>query len=142
MKALVLLSLKTKGRSVGRFHQLSQDKFDKLVAYALENNVAIGFDSCSAQKFMKSVKGHKNEDQFLQSAEPCESTLYSMYIDVKGNFFPCSFSPDTEGWKTGISVLECNDFIKDVWFNERTRKFSNKVIGCRNCNKSCAIYEI
>lgn len=142
MKALVLLSLKTKGRSAGRFHQLSQDKFDNLVNYALENNISIGFDSCSAQKFMKSVKGHKNEEQMNQSAEPCESTLYSSYIDVKGDFYPCSFAPKTEGWETGISVLTCNDFIEDVWFNERTRKFSEGVIKCRNCKQSCSIFEI
>lgn len=142
MKALVLLSLKTKGRSVGRYHQLSQDKFDNLVKYSLENGASIGFDSCSAQKFMKAVKGHPNEKQFEQSAEPCESTLYSMYIDVNGDFYPCSFSPDTEGWEKGISVLECDNFLEDIWFNKRTRDFSERVIACRNCNKSCTIYEI
>lgn len=142
MKALVFLSLKTKGRSVGRFHQLGQEKFNKLVAYALENNVPIGFDSCSAQLFMKSVKGHKNETQFAQSAESCESTLYSLYIDVKGDFYPCSFSPDTEGWETGLSVLECNNFIEDIWQHEKTKKFRERVISCRNCKQSCSIYEI
>ena len=91
---------------------------------------------------MKAVKGHKNEEQFTQSAEPCESTLYSLYIDVKGDFYPCSFSPNTEGWKTGLSVLECDDFLKDIWFNERTRNFSEGVIKCRNCSQSCSIYEI
>ena len=142
MKALVLLSLKTKGRSVGKFHQLGQEKFNKLVAYALENNVPIGFDSCSAQLFMKSVKGHKNEEQFTQSAESCESTLYSLYIDVKGDFYPCSFSPGTSDWETGLSVLECNDFLSEIWQNEKTKKFRERVISCRNCKQSCSIYEI
>jgi MoaA/NifB/PqqE/SkfB family radical SAM enzyme len=142
MKALVLLSLKTKGRSVGKFHQLGQEKFTNLVNYALENNVPVGFDSCSAQLFMKAVKSHPNEKEFEQSAEPCESTLYSLYIDVNGDFYPCSFSPGTQGWEKGISVLECNNFLEDIWFNERTRNFSDKVIGCRECNQSCTIYEI
>lgn len=142
IKSLVLLSLKTKGRSIGKFHQLKQDKFDNLVNYALNNNVAIGFDSCSAQKFMKSVKGHKNEKEFNQSAEPCESTLYSLYIDVKGDFYPCSFSPDTEEWETGLSVLDCNEFITDIWQHEKTKKFRERVISCRSCKQSCAIYEI
>ncbi len=142
MKALVLLSLKTKGRSVGKYHQLTQDNFNNLVNYALNNNISIGFDSCSAQKFMKSVKGHPNEKQFEQSAEPCESTLYSLYIDVKGDFYPCSFSPGTSGWENGISVIDCKNFIEDIWFNEKTRKFSEGVIKCRNCNKSCTIYDI
>ena len=142
MKALVLLSLKTKGRSVGKYRQLTQEQFTTLTNYALENNVAVGFDSCSAQKFMKAVKGHSNEKQFDQSAEPCESTLYSLYIDVRGDFFPCSFSPDTEGWEKGLSVLECNDFLEDIWQHEKTKKFREKVISCRNCKQSCSIYEI
>ena len=142
LKAIVFLSLKTKGRSKNRYHQLTQEQFSTLTNYALEHNVPMGFDSCSAQKFMKAVKGHKNEEQFTQSAEPCESTLYSLYIDVKGDFYPCSFSPNTEGWKTGLSVLECDDFLKDIWFNERTRNFSEGVIKCRNCSQSCSIYEI
>lgn len=142
LKALVFLSLKTKGRSKNRFHQLTQEQFTNLTNYALENEVPMGFDSCSAQKFMKAVKGHKNEETFLQSAEPCESTLYSSYIDVKGDFYPCSFAPKTEGWETGISVLECNNFLEDVWYNERTRNFSEGVIKCRNCKQSCSIFEI
>lgn len=142
LKAIVFLSLKTKGRSKNRFHQLTQDQFTDLTNYALENEVPMGFDSCSAQKFIKAVKGHPNEEQFLQSAEPCESTLYSMYIDVKGDFYPCSFSPKTEGWDEGLSVRDCNNFIEDIWFNEKTRKFSEGVIKCRNCEQSCSIFEI
>lgn len=142
LNALVLLSLKTKGRSKDRFHQLTQEQFTNITNYALENDVPMGFDSCSAQKFMKAVKGHPNEKSFEQNAEPCESTLYSMYVDVKGDFYPCSFSPDTEGWETGLSVLECDNFLEDIWFNDKTKKFRDRVIGCRNCKQSCTIYEI
>jgi MoaA/NifB/PqqE/SkfB family radical SAM enzyme len=142
LNALVFLSLKNKGRSKGRFHQLSQDKFTELTNYALENNIPMGFDSCSAMKFMKAVKGNKDEEKFSQYAESCESTLYSAYIDVRGDFFPCSFTPNTEDWKTGLSVLECDDFIEDIWQNEKTKKFREGVIGCRNCSKSCSIYDI
>jgi radical SAM protein with 4Fe4S-binding SPASM domain len=142
MKALVLLSLKTKGRSVGRYHQLGQEKFTTLANYAIENYVSIGFDSCSAQLFMKAVKGHSNEKQFEQSAEPCESTLYSLYIDVKGDFYPCSFATETEGWEKGLSVIDCEDFTKDIWQNEKTKKFREKVINCRDCKQSCSIYDI
>ena len=77
------------------------------------------------------------------NAESCESAIYSMYIDVKGDFYPCSFSTEVENWKdNGLSVLKCNDFIKDIWFNEKTRKFSEGVIKCRNCKQSCSIFEI
>lgn len=143
LNAIVFLSLKTKGRSKNRYHQLTQDQFTTLTNYALDNNIPMGFDSCSAQKFTKAIENHPNEKEMITNAEPCESTLYSMYIDVKGDFYPCSFSTEVENWKdNGLSVLKCNDFIKDIWFNEKTRKFSEGVIKCRNCKQSCSIFEI
>ena len=142
LNAIVFLSLKTKGRSKNRFHQLSQEQFTKLTNHALENNIPMGFDSCSAQKFLVAIKDHPNYKEMETNAESCESTLYSMYIDVKGSFFPCSFTPGTDGWSEGLSVLECEDFVKDIWFNEKTRKFSEGVIKCRNCKQSCSIYDI
>ena len=142
LNAIVFLSLKTKGRSVNRFHQLTQDQFTTLTEYALEHSIPMGFDSCSAQKFMKAVENHPQVEKMASYAESCESTLYSMYIDVNGDFYPCSFSTDIEGWETGLSVIDCNDFLEDIWFNERTRKFSEGVIKCRDCNQSCSIYEI
>lgn len=142
LNALVLLSLKTKGRSKNRFHQLTQEQFKNITDYSFENNVPMGFDSCSAQKFLKSIKDHNNYKQMEQHAEPCESTLYSMYIDVNGNFYPCSFSTETKGWEEGISVIECDNFLEDIWFNPKTNIFRDNVINCRNCNKSCPIYNI
>ena len=142
LNALVFLTLKPKGRSKNRYHNLTQEQFTNITNYALENKVSMGFDSCSAQLFMKAVKYHPNKEIFEQSVECCESTLYSMYIDVRGNFYPCSFSEGVEGWEKGISVIDTDDFIKDVWFNERTRKFSDGVISCRNCGKSCSIYDL
>jgi hypothetical protein len=142
LNAIVFLSLKTKGRSKDKFHQLTQDQFTTLTNHALDNNVPMGFDSCSAQKFLKAIENHPNFTQMETHAEPCESGIYSSYIDVKGDFYPCSFSPDTEGWETGLSVIDCDDFIKDIWQHEKVKKFRERVINCRNCNKSCTIYDI
>jgi radical SAM protein with 4Fe4S-binding SPASM domain len=142
LQALVFLSLKTKGRSVGRYNQLSQEQFNKLIEYAFEKNISVGFDSCSAQKFIKSIEKHPDKEKMLQCTDPCESTLYSLYIDVNGDFYPCSFATETDGWEKGLSVIDCEDFIEDIWQNEKTKRFREKVINCRECNKSCAIYEI
>jgi MoaA/NifB/PqqE/SkfB family radical SAM enzyme len=142
MNAIVFLSLKKMGNAKSGYTQLNQEKFNNLCKYAITNNIRFGFDSCSAQLFLKAVKDHPNYKLMEQCAETCESTLYSMYIDVKGNFYPCSFSPDTEGWNTGISVLNCNNFIEDIWLHDRTKNFSEGVIKCRNCKQSCSIYNL
>ena len=111
LNAIVLLSLKQKGRAiVNDFNPLSQDKFNELVNFALGNNIGVGFDSCSAFKFIKSIEGRENQKQLEMFADPCESTIYSSYINCRGDFFPCSFAEGDGDWKEGISVLNCNNF--------------------------------
>lgn len=139
LNAIVLLSLKKKGRGKTGFTPLTQTQFREVVDMAMTMEIPFGFDSCSARKFEKSIEGHPQENEFKQMSVPCESTLESSYVDVNGDFYPCSFTEGSPDWKTGISVLECNDFIKDIWYSERTQGFRDKLIAnCRNC----PIYEV
>ena len=147
LNAIVFLSAKLRGNAKKNdFHILSQEKYNIIAKKALESGVSVGMDSCSAQKTLLAYKDLPNYKQIEQSVEPCESTLYSTYINSDGDFYPCSFAEGIEyapgDWQNGISVLECNDFLKDVWFNNKTKTFSNEVIKCRECGKSCAIFEI
>ena len=139
MNAIVFLSLKKKGRAENRYNQLSQDKFNELVNYALKLNVPIGFDSCSAFKFMKAVN---DDPKFEPYIEPCESSLFSSYFNVEGEFFPCSFMEGEEGWEDGIKLEDVNNFHKDLWHNDKVVSFRTNVISCRNCKQSCVHYDI
>lgn len=142
VNAIVFLSLKQKGRGV-KHEYVSQEQYKALVEHCLANDVPFGFDSCSAPSFLNAVKDTPNYAKFKELSEDCESTLFSSYINEKGEFFPCSF---TEGWSeggwnrnNGINVLEANNFINDVWNHPRTVAFRNALIGnkdgngCRNC---------
>ena len=145
LNAIVFLSLKPKGRTIKNFYTaLPQEKFKELVEFALSNKIGIGFDSCSAPKFLNSVKDDKDYKRYETIAEPCESTLFSSYFNVEGKFFPCSFTEGTDGWEEGIDIIsdENSDFLKDLWYNERTKEFRNNTIKCRECSKACSIYEI
>jgi hypothetical protein len=139
MNAIVFLSLKKKGRAKNRYTQLPQEKFNQLVRFALSENVAIGFDSCGAVKFLNAVG---NDSEYEQYIEPCESTLFSSYWNVKGEFFPCSFMEGETDWKDGIKLDEVEDFSNDLWNSERVIEFRNRVIKCRECKQSCVHYEI
>jgi len=139
MNAIVFLSLKQKGRAVGRYSRLSQDKFDELVTLALGKDVPIGFDSCSAFKFMKAVN---DDPKYAPYIEPCESSLFSSYFNVKGEFFPCSFMEGEAEWKEGIKLDDVDNFSKDLWFNDRVVNFRDRVIACRSCKQSCVHYDI
>lgn len=136
--AIVFLWLKPKGDR-NQLHQITSFKqYQDLVDYALGHEIRFGFDSCSAASFMNAVRGRKEYQQLAMMAEPCESTLFSYYINVDAKAFPCSFTENEKHFE-GIDLLKVKDFIKDVWFGAETIRFRNKLVynkdihGCRNC---------
>jgi uncharacterized protein YukE len=114
LNAIVLLSLKKCGRAKsGPFTQLSEDKFKKLVDLALDYNIQIGFDSCSEPKFLRAIKGRPNYDEMEMLAEPCESfAAFSSYVNVRGEYYPCSFCEDL---MNGVDILRTESFIDNIW---------------------------
>jgi hypothetical protein len=134
MNAIVFLSLKQKGRGTGHT-PLTTDEFKELVELAFDNNVPCGFDSCGANKFLTSVKDHPNYGILEQQAEPCESTLFSSYINTDGRFFPCSFIEGVPGWEDGIDVTGDKSF-EDIWADQKVQDFRNELMSCgRSCPK-------
>ena len=138
LNAVVFLLMKPKGNR-NHFNMLKDSfEYKKLVSYALDHNLPIGFDSCSAPSFLRSVKDRSEYKQLEQNAEPCESTLFSLYVDVNGIAWPCSFSEGEPGIE-GIDILNINNFMEEVWeagpmveFREKLFK-SEKDFGCRQC---------
>lgn len=139
LNAIVFLSLKKKGRAKTGFKQLPQEKFNKLIQKAIYNKINWGCDSCSAHKTLIAIKDNENFEELQKHIEPCESSAFSSYLNEQGHFFPCSFAELTEDWETGIDVVNCKDFIKDVWMHPRVIKFRNSLL--KN-NRNCPIYDI
>lgn len=134
LNAVVFLSLKQRGRGEG-MTPISQEEFKKIVDLCFENDIPMGFDSCGAQKFMKSIDGRPDYDKLYQLIEPCESGIFSYYINSEGKSFPCSFTENGDG----IDVLNCNDFIEDVWMNPLTVAWRKKLL---DNNRFCPAYNI
>lgn len=133
LNAIVFLSLKQKGRGE-KFTPVEQSDFTILVQHAFYRNVNIGFDSCGSLKFFKALTESQYEE-YKNLVMPCESTLESSYINVNAEFFPCSFTEGNEEWKTGIDILNCNDFIEDVWNHPRINSFREKLLSTKCNNK-------
>lgn len=136
VNSVVLLALKQKGRGEG-FTPLLTTEFDKMIKYAFKVGAKVGFDSCHCHKFLECVKDHPQYESFKMVAEPCESGCFSLYVDVHGRVFPCSF-------------LECDaiyapnltkplDFQNDVWYSPAMVKFRNKLIRSK---RHCPVYNI
>lgn len=138
--AIVGLSLKPKGRGKS-MTRLSHRHFTELTSYALSNNIPIGFDSCTASKFIQACKDIELDfKDIIPYVEPCESSLFSIYINVNGDFYPCSFLESGKG----ISVLAVNDFLDDIWFNKDVVEFRHKLLSNTDANglRMCPKYNI
>jgi hypothetical protein len=135
LNAVVLLGLKPKGRAYLAWPMLNED-FDLLISWCFDHELRIGFDSCSAAKFQSWVNrsdlSDSRKSELLQSCEPCESALFSWYIDVHGRAWPCSFMEDE--YFEAIDMLEVEDFLDDAWFAPQTEEFRERLLSnCRKC---------
>ena len=101
-------------KDVGDYKYIESPDFEiLLIDYAFENDVRVGFDSCSAPMFLEAVKDRENYKTLEQMSEPCESYLFSFYVNVEGKTTPCSFLQD-RGYEE-IDVAVWDDFLKDIW---------------------------
>lgn len=136
LNALVLLRYKPKGNNRDKFKQITLEQYKNIINYSIQKGVVIGFDSCSAPLYLEIIKNNdlKNTEIFV---EPCESSLFSSYINCKGEFYACSFCEGEGIWKTGINVL--NQDFKDVWNNDQTNKFREMLL--KN-NRRCPMFNL
>ena len=144
LNAVVFLKVKPKNRAKGKFHNLKVDDYCEIVNYCLDNNISFGLDSCGAPDFEIAINRNiklsdKRKEEIISLSESCEGSLMSSYIDVHGVYYPCSFAAGEGDWVEGLDVLNCNDFLKDVWFNEKLKEYRKNLMsdcyksGCRKC---------
>jgi radical SAM protein with 4Fe4S-binding SPASM domain len=136
LNAVVFLWLKPKGDRNNLNKLSSMDKFKELLKYSFDNDIKIGFDSCTSPMFLEAIDGTPHYDEMYKCVDPCESTLFSYYINVDGIGHPCSFS-ETLG--KGVDLTKTNNFLKDVWNHHSTLGFRKQLEkgkdkrGCRTC---------
>lgn len=135
LNAIVFLTLKKKGR--GTTHNILADhKYKTLINLCLKNNVPFGMDSCSSHKFSKVAKEVGIYEKVKDVIEPCESTIFSAFIDYDCKFYPCSFSVECF---EGIDVTKVNNFVEDVWKNKKTCCERKKLL---DNDRNCPYFEI
>lgn len=132
LNAIVFLSLKKKGQR-NNLNTVNLKEFSKLIKKVMKEGINYGFDSCGSAKFLKVIENEKSKKQLEQFVEPCESSLFSIYINVKGEIFPCSFCEGEKDWKEGINLLKEKNIL-EIWNTPQIQKFrSNLLENCRNC---------
>jgi len=135
INAIVLLSLKKCGRG-SKYTQLNQKEFNNLIEKAAIWDIPLGFDSCSAHKYMNAVRGTQHEAMAQIYAEPCESGLFSIYINVDAYVSPCSF---TENNTFKLNLLGDIDFLNNIWLSSEMKEWRNRLW---SNNRECPLYRI
>lgn len=141
MNAIVFLGVKPKGRAVDGYQPLSTKEYQELIQFCFDNEIPIGFDSCSAPKFEDAVKKmdmpEDRKARLIQCSESCESSLFSSYINVNSEYWHCSFSEEEEDMSFA-KIFDHKDFM-ETWYSDAVKKFrkdsiDSMVDGCRMCN--------
>lgn len=137
LNAIVFLSFKDKGKT-NAFSPITQFSYNELVEYCTQASINYGFDSCAANLYLKSIENKPNYKELANCAEPCESGLFSAYINYEGKFFACSFSEGIGCWEEGMDVLKSNTFM-DIWNSEKVKSWRNILLKNK---RNCPIYQI
>jgi MoaA/NifB/PqqE/SkfB family radical SAM enzyme len=144
LNALIFLSLKNTNSKSTLHYLTSEDDeaYNNLIDYAIQHELSIGFDSCGANRFLNSIKDYEDYDTIAQTVEPCESGLFSYYINVDGIGYPCSFVEQSKmkgDYDFSFDILGCGDFLKYVWFNRKMVVWQDVLL--HNCRK-CPVFAI
>lgn len=140
LNAVVMLSLKQKGRGES-FNRVTTDEFETLVDKFNDNNIMYGMDSCTAPKFLAYINKRPKYSYLKTYIEPCESLLFSIFVNSHGIVYPCSFAEKESGLKLGggIDLSGITDFDKDVWNSDLVKKYREEAFskiskdGCNSC---------
>ncbi len=126
LNAVIFLAFKNKGRGA-RFDPLPNKSFKELIDFSLKNNISIGMDSCSAFKFLTCIRDHKDYEKYTTFVEPCESGLFSLYINVDDKSYFCSFMEKESGVQE-FDINKCQDFLKEVWFHSKMKEWREQLL--------------
>jgi MoaA/NifB/PqqE/SkfB family radical SAM enzyme len=141
MNALVMLSFKDKAKT-GFYNPITFPSYLKLIEELDRTKVKYGFDSCSAGMYNRYIansnKSEEEKKELSQYAEKCEMTLFSGYISVFGEMFPCSFCEGLSGCEEGVNILEYNN-ISEIWSCQKVNRWRQTIL---DNERNCPFYKI
>lgn len=149
LNALVLLLYKPKGTKYSLTPIRDFGVFKRIVDYIQNNNIPLGMDSCSAPLYLKYLEeqnvAKSDLEEKLVTIEPCESGLFSMYINVNGDPFPCSFTESALWFKPMYNLQHKDITIEKVWNSAMFRNWRDEMekarVGCKGIGMGCTMAE-
>lgn len=139
LNALIFLALKPKGVRNTLTPLNNTEKFKALFEKASATKLKIGFDSCSAPDLFKIID---DKSYFKFFVEPCETSCFSGYVNVDGEYWHCSFAEGNDRFR-GIDLLDPNvTFMEDVWNSDEAIRFRRSLNREGDGIRKCPLYDI
>jgi MoaA/NifB/PqqE/SkfB family radical SAM enzyme len=135
LSSVVFLCLKPKGKRNELEPLTDRNQFKALIDACFENEVPFGFDSCSANNFLSVMQDHPRFKWIKSFVEPCESSLFSFYINVEGMALPCSFC---EGRVKALDLKQVQKF-SEIWTDDSTQLFREILL---QIGRACPLYDL
>lgn len=116
LRNIVFLRCKPVGRASKLPCTLSMETLGHVIGRCEKIGIGYGFDSCSCgivREYFKS-KGKPEIEKYL---EPCESSVFSGYINTFGQYYHCSFCEHVPNFKSYNFLTDEFDFHK-FWIED------------------------
>jgi len=137
LNALVMLSFKDKAKTAC-MDPITSSYYREVIDYCTDAGINFGFDSCSAKCYLEAIKDHPQRERLEQYVEPCESMMFSAYIDVNAKLYACLFLEGMNMWQDGVNVLDYDNFV-DIWNSEKVQEWRKLLL---STNRGCPEYRI
>ena len=138
LNAMVMLSFKDKAKTCA-MEPITSNYYREVIDCCMEAEINFGFDSCSAKAYLKAIEDHPEKAKLETYVEPCESMMFSAYIDVNARLYACSFLENAGPYlHDGIDVLESDDFM-DIWGCDRVHEWRENLL---ELGRGCPVYRI
>ena len=139
VSSIIFLTLKKTNAGSEEYSMISKDEYIDLINIARKYNIQLGFDSCGCHNFFVALKNDPNYNFYKGYAESCESSIFSIYVDVNGNFYPCSFiaSSDKIIKEDVPNVNNIKDLMSDIWYSKFMQNYRDKIINNVDSDTDC-----
>jgi len=130
--AIVMLRMKNVGRAKILDPHIPDEMYENVVRFCLDNNVKFGFDSCGCHR-VEDVLKKLGKEELLSSLEPCESSRFSGYWNVKSEYWNCSFCEQLDN-HVAINPYKFTTF-NDFWNSDEVKmlRFPPNGWMCKSC---------
>jgi len=130
--AVVMLRLKNVGRAKILDPSLPDEMYENIIKFCLDRNVKFGFDSCGCHRVEDIFKKLGRQD-LISSIEPCESSRFSGYFNVKSKYYNCSFCEQLDDHDE-IDPYSYKSY-SEFWHSDAVRalRFPKDGWACKSC---------